>query len=52
MISKMIHILLSLPSPKEEIFKDTENIFLWKDKPHTFKLSALKKLTAEGGLQF
>ena len=28
MISKLIHILLSLPSPKEETFKDIENIFL------------------------
>ena len=55
MISKMIHILLSLPSPKEETFKDIENIFLkslWKDKPHAFKLSILEKLIAEGGFQF
>ena len=55
MISKIIHILLSLPKPSEESFKRIENVFckfLWKEKPPKFKISTLENLTADGGLQF
>ena len=55
MFSKIVHILLFLPSPETETFDEIENIFLsflWKGKPHKFKLTLLEKLTAEGGLQF
>ena len=48
MISKIIHILLSLPRPSEEYFNKTENIFLkflWQDKPPKFKISIFKNLT-------
>ena len=41
MISKIIHIMLSLPRPSEESFKDIENIFLiflWQDKPPKFRI--------------
>ena len=55
MISKILHILLSLPSPKAETSEEIENIFLnflWIGKPHKFKLTIQEKLTAEAGLQF
>ena len=55
MISKIIHILLSLPKPSEEYFIKMENVFkkfLWQDKPPKFSLSILENLTANGGLQF
>ena len=55
MISKIIHILLSLPRPSEEYFNKKENVFikfLWQDKPPKFKLSILENLTVNGGLQF
>ena len=55
MISKIIHILLSLPSPSEELFKNIEEVFtkiLWNDKPPKFKLFTLEQQTANGGLQF
>ena len=54
LISKIIHILLSLPSPSDETFEEIENIFfkfLWNGKPHKFK-GILEKLIEEGGLQF
>ena len=55
LISKIIHILLSLPKPSEEYFIRMENVFkkfLWQDKPPKFKLSILENLIANGGLQF
>ena len=55
MISKSIHILLSLTRPSEELFKDIENIFLeflWQDKPQKFEISTLENFTGFGGLQF
>ena len=55
MISKIIHILLSLPKPSEESFKRIDDIFrkfLCNGKPPKFKISTLENLTAEGGLQF
>ena len=54
-ISKTIHILLSLPRPGEEIFNTIEKVFLkflWQNKPPKFKTSTLEILTALGGLQF
>ena len=55
MISKIVHILLSLPKPSEESFKRIENVFrkfLWYEKPPKFKIPTLENLTADGGLQF
>ena len=55
LISKIIHILLSLPKPSEAYFNKIENIFfkfLWQDKPPKFKISILENSTANGGLQF
>ena len=55
LISKIIHILLSLPRPSEEFFVKIEKVFLnflWQNKPPKFKLSNLEKLIACGGLQF
>ena len=55
MISKSIHILLSLLRPSEELFNDIKNIFLiflWQDKPQKYKTSTLENLTGFGGLQF
>ena len=55
MISKIIHILLSLPKPSEESFIRIENAFkkiLWNEKPPKFKISTLENLTADGGLHF
>ena len=55
MISKIIHILLSLPSPEEETVREIENIFLnflWREKTHKLKLSTQEKMTSEDGLQF
>ena len=55
MISKVIHILLSLPKPSDEYFDRKEKVFtkfLWQDKPPKFKLSTLENLTVNGGLQF
>ena len=54
MISKIIHILLSLPRPSEESFKDIENTFLtfsWQDKLPKVRISTLGNLTGFGGLQ-
>ena len=55
MISKIIHILLSLQKPSEEYFIKIENVFkkfLWQDKPPKLRLSILENLIANGGLQF
>ena len=52
MISKIIHILLSLPRPSEEYFDKIENVFLkflWQDKPPKFKTSTLENLTTNEG---
>ena len=54
-ISKIIHILLSLPRPSDKLIKNIEEdftIFFWNDKPPIFKLSILEHQTANGGLQF
>ena len=55
MISKIIHILLSLPRPTEETFIRKEQIFfkfMWLNKPPKFKTSTLENLIELGGLQF
>ena len=55
MISKSIHILLSLPRPSEESFQKMEYLFLkflWQDKPPKFKTSSLENLIDCGGIQF
>ena len=54
-ISKIIHILLSLPSPKDSLFDKIESIFqnfLWKGKPPKFRNKMLEKQVSEGGLQY
>ena len=54
-ISKSIHILLSLPSPKDSLFEKIESIFqkfLWKGNPPKFRNQLLEKQVAEGGLQY
>ena len=51
MMSKNTHILLSLPRPSDETFKDIENIVLkvlWHDKPPKLKISILENLTGYG----
>ena len=55
MISKIIHILLSLPKPSEEYFIRIENVFkrfLWHEKPPKCSFSILENLIPNGGLQF
>ena len=55
LLSKIIHILLSLPKPSEDTFRMMEEIFkkkLWEDKPPKFKTSTPENTTANGGLQF
>ena len=55
MISKIIHILLSLPRLTEETFIRIEQKkfkFLWLNKPPKFKIPTVENLTASGGLQF
>ena len=54
-ISKIIHILLSLPSPNDFIFDEIESIFqkfLWKGKPPKFRNQLIEKQISEGGLQY
>ena len=54
-ISKIIHILLSLPSPKDSLFEKIESIFqkfLWNGKPPKFRNQLLEKQVSEGGLQY
>ena len=55
LISKITHILLSLPRPSEEYFDKIEEIFsnfLWQNKPPKFNRSILENLSENGGLQF
>ena len=55
LISKFIHILLSLPSPKEFLFIKIEQLFekfLWNGKPPKFKKQIIQKQVIEGGLQY
>ena len=52
-ISKIVHILLALPSPSEKLFKRIENMlfdFLWDGKPDKIKRTIAKKKLEKGGL--
>ena len=54
LLSKIRHILLSLPSPNPETFKTLENIFLsfiWNDKPAKFSKTILEAEVNDGGLK-
>ena len=54
LLSKITHILLSLPSPKLETIKKFEQIFLsfiWNDKPAKFSKAILEAEVIEGGLK-
>ena len=54
LLSKITHILLSLPSPKVTTIKSSEKIFLsfiWSDKPVKFSKSILEAEISEGGLK-
>ena len=54
LISKITHILLSLPSPKENTYKKLENIFkefIWNMKPPKFRKEILETNTNLGGLK-
>ena len=55
LISKFIHILLSLPSPKENLFIKIDQIFerfLWNGKPPKFRKQIIEKQIADGGLKY
>ena len=54
LLSKITHILLSLPSPKPSKIKMIESIFnsfIWSDKPAKFSKHILEADIAEGGLK-
>ena len=54
-ISKFIHILLSLPSPQDNLFDKIDSLFikfLWNGKPAKFSKKILEKQIADGGLQY
>ena len=54
LISKFTHILLSLPSPSDDIITSLENLFLnfiWNNKPPKFRLEILESTHREGGLK-
>ena len=54
-ISKFIHILLSLPSPRECLFIKIDSLFvkfLWNGKPPKFSKKILEKQIIDGGLQY
>ena len=54
LISKFTHILLSLPSPKENTFKKLKNIFkdfIWNMKPPKFRKEILETNANLGGLK-
>ena len=54
LLSKITHILLSLPSPKAQTIKSIEQIFLsfiWNDKPAKFSKAILEAEIANGGLK-
>ena len=53
--SKFVHILLSLPSPKENTFQKIEKIyhkFLWGGKPANFRKEILCNTVEHGGLKY
>ena len=54
LISKIIHILLSLPTPKKDTFNKLENVFkefIWNHKPAKFRKEILQSPLEWGGLK-
>ena len=54
LLSKITHILLSLPSPENALFKEIENIFLtfvWCGKPAKFSRNILEAEIGDGGMK-
>ena len=54
LISKITHILLSLPTPKDQTFKDLDNIFgnfIWGGKPPKLRKEILETSYKMGGLK-
>ena len=54
LISKITHILLSLPTPSDYMIKKLENIFkdfIWSKKPPKFRKEILETTTKLGGLK-
>ena len=52
LISKIIHVLLSLPSPSDDLYEDLENLFknfIWGNKPPKFRREILETLPNLGG---
>ena len=55
LISKFIHILLSLPSPKETLFIKIDSLFdlfLWNGSTPKFKRGIMENRIEDGGLQY
>ena len=54
LISKITHILLSLPTPKEQTFQKLDNIFgnfIWQGKPPKLRKEILESTYTMGGLK-
>ena len=54
LLSKITHILLSLPPPSQNMFSRLESIFsnfIWNSKPPKFRRDIVEALNIEGGLQ-
>ena len=54
LLSKITHILLSLPTPSQNMFSRLESIFsnfIWNSKPPKFRRDIVEALNIEGGLQ-
>ena len=52
--SKITHILLSLPNPSDQMFKELQSMvdsFLWNKKPPKFRKEILEADTLDGGLK-
>ena len=51
-MSKFTHMLLSLPSPSEELIEELNTLFkgfLWSGKSHKFRREILEAETKDGG---
>ena len=52
-ISKIVHLLISLPSPSNKIMKEIDKMlytFLWDGKPDKIKRSLAKQKMVNGGI--
>ena len=52
--SKITHILLSLPNPSNNTFKDIQTLvdaFLWKNKPPKFRKEIMEAEVSDGGMK-